>query len=273
MFAGGVVKVVHGRLMKFFGLLSAAVILSLIVHLFYSYWYVLSTSVILLLLPVLLGALFTTVVFRLSDMNKTLIRIQLVTYISMALAASIIHSFILPMARGDAGALFINIILTVLVLSVFGLLWQYQKVSEMEFSSAYGLLGALFGGIEGLIVGLIIALICGFFGASLSVIYMVIAIPTVLATFFGFFWNGFEDSREEFSLPFAAWGMLRGTVIFIPSVFSGMSTVETGCCLLSIPITILNLAWRIAAIPFVVIGGIFYGFVCCGLEQDFDLEW
>jgi len=277
LFAGNVVRIVHGKFMQFFGILSALCILVLLVHLFSVNWSVISTSVILLLAPVLLGVLLTSALFRLCGLNRTLIGIQIIVYTATALVISIMYSFILPMARGDAGVLVINLIATLTVLFVIGILWKCLKVSYVEFSSAQGLLGALLGGFEGLIVGGIIALICNIFGAAYSVTYTVLTLPTLLATFLGFFWNGFESSREAFSLPYAAWGILRGTVVFIPALFTETGRYypsDAGCGCIFVPaILALSLAWRLAALPFVIIGGICYGFVVCGTDQDFDLEW
>jgi len=278
IFAGSIVRNLHVTMLHLFSILCSLCIFILLVHLLYVNWSFLSVLIVYPMIPILLGALFTSALLFLCDINRKIISVHLLIYFVLTLIIFFLNSFISPAAHGDIGDFLLNLIATVTVLSIVGIVWkitikEYNKV----FSTAYGLLGAFFGAIEGLIVGGIIALICNIFGASSAVIFTVITLSTALVTFIGFFWNGHKVSRDLFSIPHAAWGILRGTVVFIPMLFTETGRYypsDVGCgCIFVPPLLALSLAWRLAVLPFVIIGGSCYGFYACGNDQDFDLEW
>ena len=96
-----------------------------------------------------------------------------------------------------------------------------------SFNCFFAIIGMLFMGIIASVIGLIIALIVDNASSLKPTVLVVLVCGIAIFTVFGLFWNGFETTREIFSLHRAFWGGISGAVWGI--IMWGALVFTRGC--------------------------------------------
>ena len=161
----------------------------------------------------------------------------------------------------------IPVIITTIVFAVAGFISDGLEATGETFLISFGSLGFLFGGCIGVFLSILILAVCSALD-SVSEFTMTRILATTLSACagIGFFWNGFEASRDLFSVHRSfvgiLCGLLRGILTCIALIFTN------GCLVIILAFVFSPLVVLAAAL--IILFYCFKGFFILGTGGEWD---